>query len=413
MIRLIFILLISIYTFQLWGQTKGEWIVQYFNVSNSFHEKSNNEYQLLSSSLSIYLVNDSETLSKSEASELFSEHGKIKHLFRNQEVYPRTYIPDDELYFEQWNMDVINAPNVWEETTGGRSETGEEIVMAVLDDGYDINHIELRNNLWINPNELPGDGIDNDGNGYIDDHQGVNIEDKNDIHPESDHGTQVVGIMAAQGDNNTGIAGMNWNTKVLFVSGVSNVGEIITGYEYVYDLKKRYLESDGTDGANIVVTNLSSGLEFAFPSQLPSWCEIYDLLGSVGVLSVCATANLDVNIEIEGDMPTLCTSDYLIMVTNTDTFDEKVQYAAQNKTHVDLGAPGELITTLDIKNEYSRISGTSASTPHVAGAVALFFTIPCQSLTDLIKINPTAAALTIKNAILNGTAPNVTLDETV
>ncbi|NNF21032.1 MAG: hypothetical protein HKN67_03755, partial [Saprospiraceae bacterium] len=112
MIRLIFILLISIHTFQLWGQTKGEWIVQYFNVSNSFHEKSNNEYQLLSSSLNIYLVNDSETLSKSEASELFSEHGKIKHLFRNQEVYPRTYIPDDELYSEQWNMDLINAPNV-------------------------------------------------------------------------------------------------------------------------------------------------------------------------------------------------------------------------------------------------------------------------------------------------------------
>jgi subtilisin family serine protease len=210
-----------------------------------------------------------------------------------------------------------------------------------------------------------------------------------------------------------GISGINWNSKLLLVSGVSNIGEVIKALEYIYLLKKTYLDSNGTTGANVVVNNFSGGLRRLFPEDFPSWCEMYDLLGEVGILSVGAVANENFNVETEGDLPTLCSSDYLLMVTNTNSSNEKVLDAAYGKISVDLGAPGENITSTSIGNDYENISGTSASAPHVTGVVGLLHSLPCTSLADLSFSSPQDAALLVKNAVLNGTQISQSLTNTV
>ena len=231
---------------------------------------------------------------------------------------------------------------------------------------------------------------------------GVNIQDGFDVHPVLDHGTNVAGIIAAVGDNETGIAGMVWDCEILVLSGVTNVAEIIAAFEYVYDMKQKYMLTDGAEGANILVTNFSAGIRRVFPSDFPGWCAMYDQLGSVGVLSVGATANENFNIDLEGDMPSLCSSDYLLIATNSNRNDFLVNDVATSKTHVDLAAPGDRIRSLNINNEYGIISGTSASAPHIAGAIALMYSVECDAITDQLKKNPSSVALVIKEAIISG-----------
>ncbi len=393
------------------GQKSNDWIVQFENQIPTY--KKTTDLVPLSKHLFIYQYISEDSISERMVRKSMSFFGKIKFIFPNAKVQSRMLTPNDDLYDEQWNMDIIEASNVWEETTGGSLIDGREIVVAVLDDGIDVTHPDFANNIWSNPNEISGDGIDNDDNGYIDDSQGLNIQEGNDLHPLIDHGTKVAGIIAAKGNNSIGIAGINWNVKVLFLSNVSNVAEIITAYDYVYDLKDRYIKSNGSDGANIVVSNFSAGIKRVFPSDFPSWCQAYDLLGSVGILSVGSTANEDFNLELEGDMPTLCNSDYLIMVTNTNRNDQKVFDTADSKINVDIGAPGENISSLDINNQYGTLSGTSASAPHVSGAVALLYSIPCLGLAEMQKNDPSSSALLIKNALLGGVDLNESLNETV
>ena len=249
-------------------------------------------------------------------------------LYPNRPVEYRNTEPDDFFFEDQWSLEIIDATMAWDQSTGGQDFNGNDVVIAILDDGYDIRHEDLESNYWMNAEEIIGDGIDNDDNGYIDDFMGVNIQSGDGIHAGVKHGTQVAGIISAVGNNGLGIAGINWNSKLIIVSGVSNIAEVIKGMEYLYELKSRYLESNGSKGANIVVNNFSGGLKRLFPSDFPMWCETYDLLGSVGILSVGAVANENYNVETEGDLPTLCESDYLIMVTNTNSTDQRVLDAA-------------------------------------------------------------------------------------
>lgn len=330
----------------------------------------------------------------------------ILNYYQNHSVSLRA-IPDDPDYNRQWNLRTINADRLWEQTTGGTTIEGDEIVVAVLDDGFDINHEDLRDNIWANPGETPGDGIDNDGNGYTDDYHGLNVLLSNDNHPIKNHGTGTAGIVGAKGNNKIGISGVNWDVKILPISNVLSTAAVIEAYQYVYELRKRYNETDGAEGAYIVATNYSAGISRVFGSDAPynHWCDMYDLLGSVGIVSCGATANDNVNVDVVGDMPSTCPSPYFICVTNSTREDEFHTNAGYGPIHVDISAPGKGGYTLEKNDGYGSFGGTSGATPHVAGSIALLHGLDCPDLIAQSKDNPELFALKIKRAIMDSAFP--------
>lgn len=337
--------------------------------------------------------------------ETLAQNPDVEAVGYNFQLEKREVTPNDELYGSQWDMDIINAPEVWEFTTGGVTALGDTIVVANLED-TDVYHEDLIDNIWINHNEIPNNGEDDDGNGYVDDYMGYNIGQDNDNHPgNSSHGTEVSGIMGARGDNGIGITGVNWNVKLMVVSNNLQFDQIISSYQYVLDMRTLYNETDGEKGAFIVATNASFGAS-GFPDSNPffmDWCNIYDALGAVGVLSAGATSNANVDIDEVGDMPTSCPSDYLISVTDINQSNQlRGGYSVEN---IDLGAPGSEVPSTNLGNQYTNIGGTSSATPHIAGGIALLYSIPCESWAQIPRDDPEMAATLMKSFIMEGTAP--------
>ncbi len=322
--------------------------------------------------------------------------------------------PDDQYYDMQWGLQLIEASQAWDVSTGGTDINGREIVIAVLDDGFDLDHPEIADRILINTDEIADDGLDNDNNGYIDDYIGWNGSEEDDSHPYVDnHGIAVSGIIGAKTDNEEGISGINWNIKILPISGIGSVSDVVASYQYVLDMRREYNESNGEKGAFIVATNYSAGIDKAFPTTAPlmAWCDIYDALGAQGILSAGATTNANRDVDAEGDIPTTCQSPYLISVTNIDIEDTKVTNAGYGALNIDLGAPGRGTLALDVDAGYDQnFGGTSAATPHVAGTIGLLYSAPCKSLADMAFSNPSQVALEIRDAIFKGVETNSTLE---
>jgi len=322
---------------------------------------------------------------------------------------PLTYrntTPNDDLYQDQWNLDRIEIQRVWNETRGGFTANGDPIVIAVLEKGIELEHPDLLENIWRNEGEIPNNGRDDDNNGYTDDFLGLNLDNLTDDHPVLSHGTQVSGIIGARTDNSIGMAGINWDAKVLFLSGVDLASEVIEAYEYLYNLRKKYNETNGREGAFIVANNNSFGWDNTRPEELRmgvELCQMYDIMGEVGILSVGAGPNNDVDVEIVGDTPTNCTSNFFIGVTSTDELDQKSRDGGFGRVSIDLGAPGENIQATNTGNTYGEFSGTSFATPHVTGAIGLMYSLPCGQIGDDAIANPRQTASFMKNILLIGT----------
>ncbi len=321
-------------------------------------------------------------------------------------------IPNDPSYSNQWYLDFINAPKVWDYTTGGKTKNGREIVIAILDTGLQINHSDLDGNIYVNPFEIPGNGIDDDNNGYRDDISGINVKSNNGTHSVTFHGTWVAGVAGAKGNNGVGVSGVYWDVKLLPITDVTNVSGLIKGYDYILNMRKAYNQSNGARGALIVAANYSGGLKNRFGSEVEfkPWCEMYELLGAQGVLSIGSVANSSIDVDIEGDMPTTCESEFLITVTSNNKRGELSSGSGFGKKYVDLAAPGDDIFGLANNNGYRSDVGTSASAPLVAGTIGLLYSVDCSNLDKLIQENPRSLALSLKNAILKGVTPNITLE---
>ncbi len=337
-------------------------------------------------------------------------HEKIQVANFNYFTYDRSTEPNDPIFEDQWHLEIIQAPEAWDITTGGLTPQGDTIVVAVLDGGCQLDHDDLKNNIWRNWAEIPNDGIDNDGNGYIDDHFGLNTLSGNDNHPVQGHGTSVTGIIGAEGNNDTGLTGINWNVKLMILSKVNTEAEVVEAYMYAYEQRKKYIATNGAEGAFVVATNYSLGIDFTPCTSFELWNGAMDTLGCAGILNAGAVANQNVDIDAVGDVPGSCQSEFLITATNTNSSDEKVLAAGFGSINVDLGAPGTGSLTTTTNTQYGTFAGTSAATPHVAGAVALLYSVPCSGLTTMAKNQPKEAARRIKEFLLEGTDPIPSLE---
>lgn len=329
----------------------------------------------------------------------------------NHILEPRS-TPNDSSYSGQWQWNNtgqtggkpgadISLPDAWEVTTGGLTATGDTIVVAIVDDGINLNHPDLAGNLWVNYKEVPGNGLDDDGNGYVDDRLGWNTTQGNDnVGVGGSHGTRVAGMIGARGNNQIGVTGVNWNVKMMIIRPISTVeATVIESYNYALAQRKLYNQTNGQKGAFVVAVNSSWGINYGKPEDAPLWCAFYDSMGVHGILNVAATANLDIDVDIEGDLPTACNSPFLVSVTSTNHSDNKAN-AGYGLTTIDLGAPGQSVLTTTNNGGTGTTSGTSFASPTVAGIIGLLYSAPCDQIGPMASSDPAMTALYIKDALV-------------
>lgn len=338
----------------------------------------------------------------------------------NNTADDRSVTPDDTEWLEQRDMGLIKMQQAWENTTGGLTPAGDTIVVAILEKGMQKENPDLAPNLFHAWGEIPGNNKDDDGNGYIDDFTGIDVSAlKGSTNGTgSSHGTSVSGIVGAKGNNTFGVTGVNWNVKLLTVTNVKDDDEIIAAYYYAGEMRRLYNTTNRQKGAFVVATNASFGFDTSFPAEHPLWCPVFDSLGLLGVLGVAATANDDSNVDEVGDMPTNCTSEYLISVTNLDALTgRKVVSAGYGSQSIDLGAPGQntFTTTNRVVSAgdtlwHGSFGGTSAACPHVTGAVGLLYSVSCAGFVSDALTNPADCALRVRSVLLHTVTPEPTLE---
>ncbi len=308
--------------------------------------------------------------------------------------------------YAQNNLDIIDYYEAIEILSAHKHNITDTPVIAIVDKGVNTEHADLKTNIWNNNQEIIGNGIDDDENGFIDDIFGWNFENNsNDVSIAGVgnwHGTPVNGIIGAVNDNNIGVKGICPKVKLMNLVKGESIESIISSLQYVFMMRKYYNQTNGQFGAFIVAVNCSWGKDSLWSSDYPEWCSMYDSLGSVGVLCVHSVPNENIDIDVFGDMPSTCNSDYLITVTNSNQYDEKVYDAGYGMYSVSLAAPGDnTYTTLNTRG-YGLFSGTSAAAPYVTGTIGLLYLMPSANFQQIIKDNPTESALIIKSVLING-----------
>lgn len=372
--------------------------------------------QTISARFNIYLLGFDESKSNNvSALQLVKSNIHIINAQNNHYLSERDIdevIPNDEYFNDQWSFENtgqggglldadIDATDAWEITTGGLTADGDTIVIAIIDSGSDINHDDI--DFWKNTAEIPDNDIDDDENGFVDDYDGWNSLSHNDNITAGNHGIHVSGIAAAIGDNEIGVAGVNWGAKVLPIIGSSTIESVVVeALSYVYTIRETYDLTNGEQGAFVVADNCSFGKDQGQPEDFPIWEAMYDSLGRLGVLSIGATANRNWDIDEVGDVPCAFTTDYLISVTNTTSLDALFGSAGYGDTTIDLGAPGTQIKSLYTNNNIGIKTGTSMAAPHVTGSVALLFAAADADFMSNYKANPGEGVFILKQHVLNG-----------
>lgn len=270
----------------------------------------------------------------------------------------------NDLSEQLYGMARIDAPKAWETTTGTR--TGP--VVAVVDGGLDYTHPDLANNVWTNPGEIPGDGLDNDGNGVVDDLHGFDAANKDgDPMDDSGHGTHCAGTVGAEGNNGQGVVGVNWQAQLMGVKflsgGYGDTADAIEGILYATKMGAR------------ITSNSWGGPQY---NQA-----LYDALAASPALHICAAGNDAGNNDIVPMYPAGYDLPNVLTVAATDENDQLASFSNRGATTVELAAPGVRIYST-VPGGYGLKSGTSMATPHVSGVAALIATrYPEVSNTEL------------------------------
>ena len=263
-----------------------------------------------------------------------------------------------------WGANLVNAPEAW-----ARGYTGQGITVAVLDTGVDRNHADLSNNIWSNTREIAGDGIDNDGNGYVDDVYGWNFTNNtNDTIDRNRHGTHVAGTIAGV-NNNTGVTGIAYNSRIMPVQVLSAAG---SGSFSGIAQGIRYAVNNGAQIINMSLGGSSGDSELQSAVQFAS---------SRGVIVVMAAGNDGGSSPI---FPAAYATSWGIAVGAVDSNSQMASFsnrAGSNSSMAYVTAPGVSIYSTLPGNSYGFLSGTSMATPHVAGVIALMLGAN-RNLTD-------------------------------
>ena len=308
--------------------------------------------------------------------------------------YQALTIPNDASFSSLWGMHNtgqtggtadadINAPEAWDLTTGS-----SQVVVAVIDTGVDYNHPDLAANIWTNPGEVPGNGIDDDSNGYIDDVHGINaITGTGNPLDDNNHGTHCSGTIAGAGNNAAGVAGVNWTAKIIGCKFLDSGGsgysdDAVECLNYLYTLKTR------PDNPVDIVLSSNSWGGGGYSQAL---YDAIDANREAGILFVAAAGNSSADTDTYTNYPSGYFLPNLIAVAATDHTDALASFSNYGRRTVHVGAPGVNVLSTTIGNTYATYSGTSMATPHVSGLAAL---LKAQS--------PTRDWKTIKNLILAG-----------
>ena len=352
------------------------------------------------------VVKLSRGVSVKEAIDLYRQDPDVLYAEPNY-ILRTTLTPNDPRFGEMWGLNNIgqssgtpdadiDAPEAWNHTTGS-----SDVIVAVIDSGVDYNHPDLSANMFRNTADCNNNGIDDDGNGYVDDCYGIDTRN-NDSDPMDDnnHGTHVAGTIGAVGNNNRGVVGINWNVQVMackFVnaSGSGTTDDAIDCLEYVKTMKDR--------GFNIIATSNSwGGGEFS-----QALADAIESQRQSGMLFITAAGNGNFfGLGLNNDQtPFYPCNHYLpnvICVASTTRTDGRSTFSNYGRRTVHIGAPGSEILSTVRGNSYSSSSGTSMATPHVTGVAAL-----------LKAQDPSRDWRTLKNLILSGGDNTSSLTNTI
>jgi thermitase len=313
---------------------------------------------------------------------LYAEPNYILHTTANPNI---SATPNDPSFGSLWGLTKISAPNAWNTTTGSGN-----VVVGILDTGFDYTHADLSANIFNNPAECVANGADNDGNGYKDDCHGIDIVNgDSDPMDDNNHGTHVAGTIGAIGNNGIGVVGVNWNVrmlscKVFDANGSGSTDGAVDCLEYFQFMKNL--------GVNIVATNNSWG----GGDYSQALYEAIDAQRQSGILFIAAAGNGNIfGVGQNNDTTPLYPCNYylpnIICVAATRSTDAKAGFSNYGRRTVHVGAPGENILSTTPGNTYTSASGTSMATPHVSGLAAL-----------LKAQDPNRDWRAIKNLILTG-----------
>jgi subtilisin family serine protease len=315
----------------------------------------------------------------------YSRHPAVEYAEPNYIVHADV-IPNDPRFNELWGLHNtgqtggkvdadIDGPEAWDNRFDASA-----VIVADIDTGVDYTHPDLAANIWTNPGEIPGNGIDDDGNGFVDDIHGYDFAN-NDGDPRDDnnHGTHTSGTIGAVGNNGVGVTGVCWKVQIMALkflkaNGSGSTADAVKCLEYA-TLMGAHLSSNSWGGGG-----KSTSLLLAILNG-PS-------------LFVAAAGNSGVNTDINPEYPGSYKLPKIISVAATDHNDKKASFSNFGLKSVDLGAPGVNILSTTPNNTYSSFNGTSMATPHVAGVAAL-----------IMAEDPTLTGSQVKQKILASVDP--------
>ncbi|MCP4604429.1 MAG: S8 family serine peptidase, partial [Proteobacteria bacterium] len=314
---------------------------------------------LMTTKLGYYRILLPDDVIADEAISILQKMGAIETAERNY-VVRAVAEPNDPMMYRLWGMEKANAVDAWDIATGSK-----EVVVAVSDTGVDYTHEDLAVNIWTNTDEIPNNGVDDDGNGFIDDYRGWDwYNNDNDPMDDSGHGSHCAGTIGAAGNNGIGVVGVNWNVSIMPLKFMSSSGRGSTFHGAQTILYAAQQEVD--------IVSASWGCLGCDSSSTQAAIQV---LAEAGGLFVAAAGNDGEDIEKAEHYPAGLPNDNIVAVAASNSLDNLAYFSNFSGTKVHLAAPGRNVLSTYRGGTYVSLEGTSMAAPHVAGAAALYLSV--------------------------------------